>query len=58
MQKMKRGVYIQAGIRHRMCFLELLSKILSSWSQFYEIQTGGSVACDQGKTYQKMGIKY
>ena len=55
---MKRCVYIQAGIRHRMCFLELLSKILSSWSQFYEIQTGGSVACDQGKTYQKMGIKY
>ena len=46
MQKVKRCVYIQAGIRHRLgearvCFRGLLSKILRSSSQFYEIQAGG-----------------
>ena len=45
MQKVKRCVYIQAGIRHRLgearvCFRGLLSKILRSSSQFYEIQAG------------------
>ena len=43
---MKRCVYIQAGIRHRLGeervrFRGLLSEILRSSSQFYEIQAGG-----------------
>ena len=42
---MKRCVYIQAGIRHRLGeervrFRGLLSEILRSSSQFYEIQAG------------------
>ena len=46
MLKVKRCVYIQAGIRQRLgearvCFRGPLSKILRSSSQFYEIQAGG-----------------
>ena len=48
-------------VKVRVRFQELLSKILKSLRQYCEIIdpeiADGSVACDQDKSYRKMGIK-
>ena len=48
-------------VKIRVCFQGLLSKILKSLSQYCEIIdpeiADGSVACDQDKNYNKMGLK-